>query len=677
MKTPFVRGIAAAIGLTVGAGIALETKADEPSKWSSFQMPSTSLKTVIEGLEEESSGADQIQQVAMQHAVQSLSSSPGRPVSPYQTYPQTTMPGAHQGFGGQALGNPGFNGAGIEGQGIYPPEFSLPQAGHQYSGSQYQVHAPATNTPRRPVQPSYPASAQPYHQAASQPSGYGQQGQYAPQGQSVVQGPAPVNGGRFITGQFNAAQAALGHYSVAHQHGSEPAPPAVSGTPAMAQQGYHGHHGQAAAPLGSYGSPYEQAASAPWQDAGHGYAQGYAEGTSCTGCESGSCGSTGCSSGCSTGSCATGACGSRGLGVGPISPWYGGLDILFWDIADSSSAVFVTDDNGMVLGQYSDLDPDNTVGFSTRVGRYLGCGAFGIDIGFMYWDPDPQSRCNYDTGAGLRFTHPAVRTVSINRGGGATTVYDDYDMNATYICSERDIRVKGIEINLSHFGLLGARRLGSCYPGSLCGVLGNTGHSGRLFGGATGPLARACGGRLRVRTSHGFRWFQLEDELLIAGDVDMMPGLSGSDIYYELQTENNLYGYQFGSQLTYCLGSRLMVNVGGKIGVYGNDASFTHWIGNDMVLAYTDSQGAGAGDLYTDKSDVSLAGLGELDFGVGYRISNRLTATGGYRILSACGVATSIDSMPDEYTSVESAGRLRADDCFTMLGAYFGFNYNW
>ncbi|MCA9136077.1 MAG: BBP7 family outer membrane beta-barrel protein [Planctomycetales bacterium] len=363
----------------------------------------------------------------------------------------------------------------------------------------------------------------------------------------------------------------------------------------------------------------------------------------------------------------------------PISPYFGGAGLLFWSAAGGNDSTLVTYDNGVVVSRNSDLDPGNAVGFDIHAGRYFGCGQYGLDLGYMFWNPGTYSRVFTDGGAGLRLINPATTTVSINRGGGATTIYDEFDTNATAIRVTRDMRIQGFEANLIGFGLMGARRLGSCSPAPIFGgshnVLG--GHGSGYYGGAIGPLARASSGRLRVQTLHGFRWFQLEDELEIAANVDGVGGYQPADLYYMSETENNLFGYQFGSMLSYCLGSRAMVNVGGKIGVYGNDAKFMHRITTDTAMGYTNSQGAGAGDICTESSDVSLAGLGELDMGLGYRLSNRWTVNGGYRVLAACGVATAVGQMPTEYSTAASAGAVRADDCLILHGAYLGLDYNW
>lgn len=366
-------------------------------------------------------------------------------------------------------------------------------------------------------------------------------------------------------------------------------------------------------------------------------------------------------------------------GPRPIAPWFGGMSLLFWNTTCSNDIPLISNDVGGVALQNGDLDPSSTVGFDVHFGRYLACGRYGLDFGYMFWDPGTVSTIVPDAGAGLRVPIPALTTISINRGAGATTVYDEFDLNSPRIRATRDLRIQGFEVNLNCFGLSGARRLGSCSPSGLCGnPLGKLAcHRRRAYGGLLGPLARACSGNVRVQTSHGLRWFQLEDDLQIAGNVDGVAGYGPDDIYYDLQTENNLFGYQFGGQLAYCLGCRTMLTIGSKMGMYGNDARFTQRIGTNSILAYTNSQGAGAGDVSTSQSKVCLAGLGELDFGLGYRLSNRWTINSGYRILAVTGVATGIGQSPTQYTTAASAGAVRANDSLVLHGAYVGMDYNW
>ncbi|MCO8125144.1 BBP7 family outer membrane beta-barrel protein [Stieleria sp. TO1_6] len=391
---------------------------------------------------------------------------------------------------------------------------------------------------------------------------------------------------------------------------------------------------------------------------------------------------------CECGSCQSAGCGVGGLGgVGgglyaqPISPWYGGVSSTFWSVADSDDRSMVAYDNLLTVVRSSEIGSDSSSnnsgqsGVDVHAGRYLGCGCYGLDIGYLYWDPDPDSKSGFDRGSGLRFLSPALRDVSIDRGGGAITVFDDFDNNATEIRATRDIALQGIEINLYRFGLMGARRLGSTGPACQFGIQAVAGSG--YYGGAIGPLARPGSSRLRVQTMHGFRWLQFKDELQVAGDVDGTPGLSGSDLFYDIQTENNLLGYQFGTRLSYCLGRRAMLNCSGKMGLYANDVTYRQRIGTDTTLAFATAQGPGAGDILTNDHETTLAGLGELDLGLGYRLSARWTARIGYRVMALSNVATSISQLDPDFTTAASSAIVNADGSLVVHGAYVGIDMNW
>jgi hypothetical protein len=49
---------------------------------------------------------------------------------------------------------------------------------------------------------------------------------------------------------------------------------------------------------------------------------------------------------------------------------------------------------------------------------------------------------------------------------------------------------------------------------------------------------------------------------------------------------------------------------------------------------------------------------------------------GGYRLLGFSGVAAAVDSLPDNYVSLASAGQVRADDSYLLHGGYLGLEFN-
>ena len=221
---------------------------------------------------------------------------------------------------------------------------------------------------------------------------------------------------------------------------------------------------------------------------------------------------------------------------------------------------------------------------------------------------------------------------------------------------------------------------GACGSGGACGdPCGNSCAPcyapRKFFGGAGGPLARACSGRVQVVTSHGFRWFQFQDEFEFAADINAVPGFQANDLYYNLDTENNLFGYQFGGRLNYCLSNRLLFGIGGKAGIYGNSARFRQRVGTQNGLAYI--LGLPTQLIHTEKKDSTLASLGEIDLGLGYRLNNAFTVTGGYRLIGVSGVVSTTGSIATEFASVESSATLAANDSFLLHGAYVGLNYNW
>ena len=183
---------------------------------------------------------------------------------------------------------------------------------------------------------------------------------------------------------------------------------------------------------------------------------------------------------------------------------------------------------------------------------------------------------------------------------------------------------------------------------------------------------------MRLRSWHGLRYFQLDENFQIAADVDGNLGYSATDLFYQFETRNDLYGYQFGSEISYQLGCRLSLQIGGQFGVFANNVSVFHNIGNETATAFTTLQGAGAGDVVGESSDVRLATIGELNVGAAYQLCTCWTATVGYRLLSVCGVARPVDEIPTQYLTVNNnAVNVQADGGLMLHGLRFGLEYNW
>lgn len=281
-------------------------------------------------------------------------------------------------------------------------------------------------------------------------------------------------------------------------------------------------------------------------------------------------------------------------------------------------------------------------------------------------------------------------------GGAGTNSHAE----AVRVRVRRDVDIQGVEINLFSFGLMGAQRaaamncggdgLGSGFGGlrGLGGYGGFGGYGGanqcgdpcaescrpaRGFGGAGGPLVRPCTGKLQVVTSHGIRWFQFRDSIDFAYDIDGRAGFTMHDLYDTTSTTNDLLGYQFGSRLIYCLASRVNLNVGGKFGLYGNNAEFRHRLGTQENVAQLGAMPGLGIDYHTEETVFST--LGEFDLGLGVRVTNAVTVRGGYRVMGVTGLASAANYSRD-YSSSASASALHADTSLLLHGAYLGADFN-
>ena len=371
-----------------------------------------------------------------------------------------------------------------------------------------------------------------------------------------------------------------------------------------------------------------------------------------------------------------------------LYPWFGSGSVIFFNLEDGPGRPIAS--NLSRPFNTGDLEPDDSVGYDVSAGRYFGCGQYGLGVRFFQWNPGQESITS--GGSDIRAAQPQYRFALLDLGSGPENVYDHIDGETTatstgdpandgayQVRMTRDLNFYGLEINLFSFGLMGAQR--AAYAG--CAPSGH-GHGaglgrGRGYGGAAGPLVRSNSGRTRIRTSHGVRYLRITDETNIAYGVDTTSDGTNRDgrvtIFDDLDTENELLGYQFGSTLTYCLGSRIDLNIGGKFGIYGNRATMKHRLGTDTQVAYLTA--GGVDNIDTESSDTVLSSLGEVDLGVGYRVSRGWSVRGGYRLLGVTNVANAVDSRTVAYGNVADLGQVHADDSYLLHGGYVGASFNW
>ncbi|QDV63736.1 BBP7 family outer membrane beta-barrel protein [Crateriforma conspicua] len=394
------------------------------------------------------------------------------------------------------------------------------------------------------------------------------------------------------------------------------------------------------------------------------------------------------------GACGTDTCGPMGVAARPtLFPWFGGFNLLFLSFEDNTRKVYGID-NGYPAVWSDIVDPDSSVGFEAYGGRYVGCGRWGIGVGVFHLDPDQETYIYTHPGAitATNFIRPAMQSYHdyhMDFGSGQEQVYNHItgtsggSSGAANVRAQRDVQFDGVEVNLYCFGLMGAQRAAPMCGDGIASAhwyrkflgLGAGGYGGRFgYGGAAGPLVRPCNGRLQIVSSHGFRWFQFDDKTQLAYNINGTAGYQFDDIYDTSCVENDLFGYQAGGRLVFCLTNRLNLNCSGKFGLYGNHAQAYRRVGTENVTAYRFGDPMDLAE--TNIEDTVLATLGELDLGLGYRLSNAWTVRGGYRVMGLSGVATSTSQIAQDYGTSRHPDTIHATDSVFLHGAYVGADFN-
>lgn len=130
----------------------------------------------------------------------------------------------------------------------------------------------------------------------------------------------------------------------------------------------------------------------------------------------------------------------------------------------------------------------------------------------------------------------------------------------------------------------------------------------------------------------------------------------------DTHTHNRLYGVQCGADaLLWDRGGPLTVDLIGKAGIYGNRASHDSFYSTGVVTLP-------AGDKAS-----ATAFLGEMSLAATYRLTERVSLTGGYRLLWIDGVALATDQVADS-NFVFHRGISVSGDAF-YHGAVMGLQY--
>jgi hypothetical protein len=182
-----------------------------------------------------------------------------------------------------------------------------------------------------------------------------------------------------------------------------------------------------------------------------------------------------------------------------------------------------------------------------------------------------------------------------------------------------------------------------------------------------------CGCPLCVDVLAGVRFFRFRDNLVWGADsLDYDTWAFVRD-----QTTNNLIGAQIGFNVEYRLWNRLRLFVTPKIGIFDN------YVTNDFRANMIDGSGNSVNAVCTtynmtypvESHGNIFSVLSQIDVGLDWQISQRLSARLGYRLVAVTGVALADNQIPPYLNDIPAIQDIDRNGSLLVHGAFAGLTY--
>ena len=295
-------------------------------------------------------------------------------------------------------------------------------------------------------------------------------------------------------------------------------------------------------------------------------------------------------------------------------------------------------------------DMDYSGGFEITAGRTFNCGCNALAV--TYWGLYPSDQEENAFGSNMVGNLNANLDFSgldYDNGGGAAGM-DLYFDDALRHRVTTSNNIQNVEVNL----------LGGC-----CGITPWSCGYGEC-----------CGQRLSCNWVAGVRYFQFDENFSLGADtVDTSFDGGLDEVYYDVETENTLWGVQIGGGVNYCINPCWSVYSNGKAGVFGNNMDIYQRVYGSNGGAVVNN-GTYLGDSCAiNTGDTRLAVMGQIDSGIKWQISCRWSATIGYRVLGVSGVALLSEQIPTDLTNLGAMREVDSSGSLLLHGGYLGAQF--
>jgi hypothetical protein len=211
-------------------------------------------------------------------------------------------------------------------------------------------------------------------------------------------------------------------------------------------------------------------------------------------------------------------------------------------------------------------------------------------------------------------------------------------------------------------------------------LVGNSMCGGPFGCGMCGCCMGRAGSPWGFGYTAGFRYMNFCDRFLFSSDTadDDING-NPEELNYLGQFNNNLFGFQLGTGLSYCVSDSFTAYVIGKVGVYDN-----HVTGLQRVYGSLGNADINNGPFTGQDAVVRTAGRetfamsGQIDIGGRWAINQAWSTNFGYRVLGLSGVATTeANFQQSNFQDLDGMAFLERSGSLLLHGAYLGATYCW
>ncbi len=283
-------------------------------------------------------------------------------------------------------------------------------------------------------------------------------------------------------------------------------------------------------------------------------------------------------------------------------------------------------------------------GGEVRCGRYFGCGAWAVEA--TYWTLDAFTTYRqvfpvyYDETEPLGLGTPLqFQQVYFGAQNPANSAENWFGNGAREHRLWRRNELHNVEIN----------------------VIRN-----RLWGQYNSPLA--------VDWLAGARFLRFEENLLFAS---LRNGYQWSQpdgqAYLDIDVANNLWGFQLGFNADWWWAGNLRFFLTPKFGLYNNHIRQHFHIYRGDGVAGSGIYGA----FPVDSSRDVFSFLTEVNLGLDWQLTRRLSATIGYRLLVATGIGLADHQFPQYMVDIPEIASMHTNGHLLLHGAFMGLTYNY